>query len=151
MAQATRGMMLARIAAVASSVVLVGLYVVYRTGGQTVLPGSKGGIVRLNGAAANPNSATPTSAPATAPFVLQSAGDWALIGSSKGGAVFPPSTFSGSKFAPVFTPANQPVLFGDNPRVTTQPTTAQAPPAARQPARPAHVVLPAPQPAPEKP
>jgi hypothetical protein len=116
-----------------SSIVLVGLYVAYRSGGQTTttttsLPGSKGGIVRLNGAATNP-----TSAPATGPVIIT---DPLVIYSSKSAPVFKPGAFSGSKSAAVFHPSDTTFIVpgSETSTSTTHPTTAPAQPPQPPPA-----------------
>ena len=118
---------LGKVAAVVSSIVLVSLYVAYRSGGQTTttsLPGSKGGVVQINQTAAS----NPAAAPTTGAIVIVS--EPQVIYSTKSAPVFKPQTFSGSKSAAVFQP-------GDTFTLTTQPTTApaqlQVQPAAQQP------------------
>jgi len=124
-----RGPQLARIAAVVSSIVIVGLYVIYRSGGQTTttsLPGSKGGVVQLNAATSGP-----TSAPATGPIII---GEPQVIYSTKSAPVFKPEVFSGSKSGVVFHASDATVTL------TTQPAPAPLPPQSQplpnQPAKP---------------
>src|SRR5688500_9285622 len=125
--QPRRGSQAARIAAVVSALVLVGLYVVYRSGGQTTLPSSKFSVVRMRGDSA----ATATTTPATAP-ALQQAADLHLFSGSKSAAVF-----SSSKGGVVFHPAGQAPSAANAAAaepfivLTTQPATAPA--AAAQP------------------
>jgi len=114
----------AKVAAVVSSIVLVALYVNHRSGGQTTLPslpGSKGGVVQLNG----------TTGPTTAPVVATT--QQQFIYSSKSAPVFKPQAISGSKFAPVFQPSDAnailpqgTVIFPQADALTLQSTTAAA-------------------------
>ena len=110
---------LLRLAAVLSSIVIVSLYVAYRSGGQTTLPGSKGGVVRMTTA-----TTTPTIAPTTGTIAITS--EQQVIYSTKSAPVFKPQTLSGSKFGAVFQPGDAGLYL------TTQPTTAPAEPHAQQ-------------------
>jgi hypothetical protein len=109
-----RASQLGRFAAVVSSIVIVGLYVAYRSGGQTTspsMPGSKGGIVHLSGVTTAAATTNPTSAPISPDLMISI--------SSKSARVFTPQVISGSKSAAVFQPSETNTLF-----LTTQPTTA---------------------------
>ena len=126
---------LGRFAAVFSSILIVGLYVAYRSSGQTTtpsLPGSKGGVVRLSGAPPT-TTATATTNPTSAPTLVPISPDLIISISSKSGRVFTPQVISGSKSAAVFQPSEASSLYS-----TTQPTTApnQPPPPAQQGNRP---------------
>ena len=123
----TRASQVARVAAVTSSVVLVGLYVAYRSGGQTTLPGSKSFIIK-DAATTGPATA-PTTAAATAE-------EFRAIYSSKSAPVFKPGAFGGSKSAAVFHPADAPPLRAAGEGVVivaTQPATTRATTAAANP------------------
>ena len=125
MSHPSRVRTLARLAAVASSVVLVGLYVVYRTGAQAqqrdrVFYGSKSAPARLTQAAA-----PTTTTAATNPTTTISGSDLLMISSSKSGAIFKPEVFSGSKSAQIIRPADN-ILGSSTVVVTTQPATRAA-------------------------
>jgi len=122
-----------------SSIALVGLYVAYRSGGQTTttsLPGSKGGVLQLNPATTGPTSAPASPAtPATGPIII---GEPQVMFSTKFAPVFKPSTFSGSKSAAVFHPSDTALQRSEATiTLTTQPATVPSQPAAAAAARPA--------------
>jgi hypothetical protein len=142
-------MRILKVVAVVSSIALVGLYVAYRSHGggggaserERIFYGSKVGRVRMQGATTTAAHTPPTTAPAPAEIVITT--QPFLIPSSKGGAVFAPRTFGGSKSAQVFGPGDQPVLYDDNGLTpafaapvtpATAPATRQATTKARQPA-----------------
>ena len=107
----------AKVAAVVSSISLVALYISHRTGGQTTptpaLPGSKGWVVQLHA----------TTGPSTAPVAATT--QQHFIYSSKSAPVFnPPQAIGGSKFAPVFRPADTTVVFPQADALTLQSTAA---------------------------
>ncbi|MEA2708772.1 MAG: hypothetical protein QOF78_1373 [Phycisphaerales bacterium] len=115
MSHPSRRSQLPRVAAVVSAIVLVGLYIVYRSGGEVVLPSSKSARVHPVQGREKPAATTaPTTneVATTAPAIV---------------AVTQPSEFlfSGSKSGAVFTPAT---LRQQN---AAAPTSA---PAAVQPA-----------------
>jgi hypothetical protein len=133
-------MKILKAAAVVSSIALVGLYVAYRSHGggggaserERIFYGSKVGRVRMPGATTTAAHAPPTTALAPAEVVVTT--QPFLIPSSKGGAVFAPRTFGGSKSAQVFGPGDQPVMYDDNgltPAFAASVTPATAP-ATRQ-------------------
>jgi hypothetical protein len=107
---------LGKAAAVISSIVLVSLYVAYRSGGQTTLPGSKGGVLGLN----QTSTSNPASAPTTTTTFIIS--EPQVIYSTKSAPVFKPSTFSGSKSGVVFHPSDASALQPAAPQPTTAPS-----------------------------
>ena len=105
-------MKILKIAAVVFSIALFGLYVAYRSYGgggagerERLFYGSKVGRVGV-GATTTASTTAPATAPAVIVLTTQPVPEEFLISSSKSGAVFKPQTFGGSKFAPVFRPAD---------------------------------------------
>ncbi|MEA2734639.1 MAG: hypothetical protein QOE14_1090 [Humisphaera sp.] len=96
MSHPSRRSQLPRVAAVVSAIVLVGLYIVYRSGGEAVLPSSKSARVHPVQGREKPAAATaPTTneVATTAPAIVAvTQPSEFLFSSSKSGAVFTPAT-----------------------------------------------------------
>jgi hypothetical protein len=142
-------MKILKLAAVVFSIALFGLYVAYRSGGQTTtFSGSKSasGVIRTHPTSTpSTAAATATTAPTTAAITREQF----LIYSSKSAPVFkPPQAIGGSKSFQVFPPGDQPVLYDDNGPTAllaapaTTPATRQATTGAAAPATTQSSVIP---------